>query len=165
MELNKLTKAVGHSDLYINESGEAYHIRKINITTRVTMDGAYKRSDEYYSGELFHRIMAKTFLDNPQNLPEVDHINHDSLDNRLDNLQWITMEANTAKQSFNPRARYKGIEYDKDRDQYRGYVQFKDNGVRKKKRTARYKTKEEAAEARLELIKTMKEHILNRFEL
>jgi len=165
MELSKLTKAVGHDDLYINESGEAFHIRKVNLATRVSVDGAYKRSDEYYNSEPFNRIMAKTFLDNPQNLPEVDHIDHDTLNNKLDNLQWITSEANTAKQSFNPRAKYKGIEYDKDRDQYRGYFHTKEDGKRKRYRTARYDTKEEAANARLDLMKHTKAHVIEKFKL
>lgn len=36
-----------------------------------------------------HRTVAEAFIPNPQNLPEVDHINRDILDNRVDNLRWI----------------------------------------------------------------------------
>lgn len=38
----------------------------------------------------FHRLVAETFIPNPDNLPEVHHLNHDRKDNRVKNLQWVT---------------------------------------------------------------------------
>lgn len=38
----------------------------------------------------FHRLVAETFIPNPDNLPEVHHLNHDRKDNRVQNLQWVT---------------------------------------------------------------------------
>lgn len=37
-----------------------------------------------------HRLVAEAFLPNPDNLPEVHHLNHDTKDNRACNLQWVT---------------------------------------------------------------------------
>lgn len=37
-----------------------------------------------------HRLVADAFLPNPDNLPEVHHLNHDRNDNRAENLQWVT---------------------------------------------------------------------------
>lgn len=37
-----------------------------------------------------HRLVAETFLPNPDNLPQVHHINHDRRDNRARNLKWVT---------------------------------------------------------------------------
>ena len=37
-----------------------------------------------------HRLVAETFLPNPDNLTEVHHLNHDRNDNRAENLQWVT---------------------------------------------------------------------------
>jgi len=41
-----------------------------------------------------HRIIAELFIPNPYDLPEVDHINEDRLDNRVDNLRWCTKQQN-----------------------------------------------------------------------
>lgn len=37
-----------------------------------------------------HRLVANVFLPNPDNLPQVHHLNHDIKDNRVQNLQWVT---------------------------------------------------------------------------
>lgn len=37
-----------------------------------------------------HRLVAGSFLPNPDNLPQVHHINHDRNDNRVQNLRWVT---------------------------------------------------------------------------
>jgi hypothetical protein len=41
-----------------------------------------------------HRLVAEAFLENPLNLPEVDHINHNRGDNRMQNLRWVTHKEN-----------------------------------------------------------------------
>ena len=38
-----------------------------------------------------HRLVAEAFLPNPDNLPEVHHLNHDTKDNRAENLKWVTI--------------------------------------------------------------------------
>ena len=43
---------------------------------------------------LIHRIVAKTFVDNPERKPVVDHVNGDRKDNRVENLRWVTTAEN-----------------------------------------------------------------------
>lgn len=43
------------------------------------------------------RLVAEAFIPNPDNLPEVDHINSDRSNNSISNLQWISKEDNLGK--------------------------------------------------------------------
>ena len=40
------------------------------------------------------RLVALHFIPNPDDLPEVDHINCNRADNRVENLQWVTCSDN-----------------------------------------------------------------------
>lgn len=37
-----------------------------------------------------HRLVAKAFIPNPNNLPEIDHIDTDTSNNKVENLRWCT---------------------------------------------------------------------------
>ena len=49
---------------------------------------------------LVHRLIAQTFLPNPNNYPCVNHINGNKLDNNVNNLEWCTVAHNT-QHSYN----------------------------------------------------------------
>ena len=48
---------------------------------------------------LKHRLIAKQFVQNPNNYPCVDHINHQRNDNHISNLRWVSSSENNKNKS------------------------------------------------------------------
>lgn len=68
----------------IYRNGKLLSQNKINsgyLMVDFNINGIHKR-------ELIHRIVAEVFIENPNNLPEVNHKDNNKLNNKVENLEW-----------------------------------------------------------------------------
>ena len=89
----------------INESGVVINKRGHVMRTAVSNSGYLRtalmnnnpKDKNDKNNESIHRLVAKTFIPNPDNLPVVMHKDNDKLNNHVSNLKWGTYEENYAQ--------------------------------------------------------------------
>ena len=60
-------------------------------------------ADNHQKMALVHRLVAKAFIPNYQNLPEVNHKDENKSNNRADNLEWCTQSYNVTYNGLQAR--------------------------------------------------------------
>ena len=100
MEVFKDIKS--NPDYQISNEGRVWS-KKSNRYMKLQKDACGYLRVQLYMGngkartEKVHRLVAIAFIDNPDNLPEVNHINHQRDDNRVENLEWVSHKENSEK--------------------------------------------------------------------
>jgi hypothetical protein len=89
----------GYEDLYsATEDGRIYsHVKAKYLSASLTRDGylmvVLQHNKEKKTCKV-HRLVAFTYIANPENKYAVDHINRIKTDNSVDNLRWATRSEN-----------------------------------------------------------------------
>lgn len=100
MELKDFTPIKGYEQTHLinKKTQEVYSLIK-HRTLRGSIQGGYikyslKNGDGLVKVRPLHRLMAETFIPNPNNHPVINHIDGNKLNNRVDNLEWCTWSHN-----------------------------------------------------------------------
>ena len=121
---NEMIKEVtGFPKYLIDTNGNIYNKRTMK-KLKDNDNGRGYRAVHLYNSEgkminkYVHRLVAETFIPNPNNLSEVNHIDEDKANNSVDNLEWCDRKYNNNYGS-KPRQSYL-------MGKFLGYFQIKD---------------------------------------
>ncbi len=89
----------GYEGLYaITSDGKVWSYRKNRYLNLVLCGKGYLQAHLWKNGNrkpcLIHRLVAETFIPNPDNLPQVNHRDEDKTNNCVGNLEWCSAKYN-----------------------------------------------------------------------
>ena len=152
LQENEIAKQIDEFEKYmITSCGRVWSVKRNKFLTNYDNGKGYSVIGLHKNGKrkymLIHRLIAIHFIENPKpdEYHTVDHINHITTDNRIENLRWCNTSQNMMNSSKqqNTSSKYKGVCFHKRDNLW--LVQLTINRVTI--RLGRHKTEVEAAKA------------------
>lgn len=109
-QIPEMKEIEGFEGYFVDSKGQVYstrknggHYREPTPMTQKTDKDGYKEVGLYCDGKRYwrrvHRLVATAYLDNPNNLPQINHKDGNPANNNIDNLEWCSTSDNL-KHSF-----------------------------------------------------------------
>ena len=83
-----------HPDYKVSNYGRVMQWRKRLVLKQSTNKDGYKCVRLAGQTYRVHRLVAMAFIPNPENKPQVNHIDGNKQNNNLNNLEWVTNQEN-----------------------------------------------------------------------
>ena len=94
----EFSNILGFEGYWINAKGEIVGRKGNKIYHRIIDKKGYEKiilkSKQKTKMLSIHRLVALAFIPNPENKPQVNHIDCDKLNNSVENLEWVTNQEN-----------------------------------------------------------------------
>ena len=138
--MSEFKTVIGYTNYEINREGELYN-KKTNIRLVGSLHQGYIRVNitndftKKSQKRFMHRIVAETFLENPNECEQIDHIDNNKRNNNVENLRWCSNSQNqTNKQKIiyknnNPKSIHKFVSWCRDRNNWRGSIRVNNKVV------------------------------------
>lgn len=123
------------SDYIMDRNANIYSFKSRRFLSNTGAGGGYKMvylfgDDGKRKNNYLHRLVALTWIENPLNLPVIDHIDRNKNNNSINNLRWSSYSDNriNSGKNFNNKIGYKHIVKDKyspTKSRYRIHIHSK----------------------------------------
>jgi hypothetical protein len=110
----------GYEGYYaISNYGKVKSLKKNRVLKNIYDKKGYLYIGLYKNGKetkfKIHRLVANHFIENPNNLPQIDHIDRIKDNNVVTNLRWATnsINAHNTRNRVDGSSLYRGVSFDK----------------------------------------------------